>query len=256
MRNRRRRPLSWYIIWFVILFFLIAVVLSVIISLPAWRIKNISISGANIIALKHVEKMAAPLIGENIFLADYSVLQGKLHGVRQLKDFGIFRKLPSTVVVKLIERKPFAVVIISGSSIIIDDEGRFLDVKGGRLESGDYSFVSTGNISDLPVIRGFVFSDVENGALREDSSSAIRITVSELTRFLPQSKLQLEMNRGGDMNLLVEDVLKVRFGRTSDVEAKLAVLEAMLPVVRDRWGDIEYIDIRVSTNPVIKYKNT
>lgn len=229
-------------------------ILSVVISLPAWRIKNIQVFGTNIISRKYIEKMAKSFIGENIFLADYSLLKKNFRNIHQIKDFGIWRKLPSTLVVKVIERESFAVAIISGSSVVIDEDGFFLEVEGKRLVKGDYSFINVKNISDLPVVKGIDKTKTSQNRLNQDVAQAIKIAIGELSRFLSSSRLQLEMRREGDFNLLVEDVLKVRFGSTDNIERKISVLEAILPEVEGKWSDVSYIDIRIASNPVIKYK--
>ena len=198
--------------------------------------------------------MAKSLIGENIFLADYTSLKKDFTNIHQIKDFGIWRKLPSTLVVKIVEREPFAVAIISGSSIVIDEDGFFLKGEGKRFIKEDYSFVNIKDISDLPVVKGIDTSKTSQNRLNQDVAQAIKIAIGELSRFLSSSKLQLEMRGEGDFNLLVEDVLKVRFGSTDDMEKKISVLEAILPEVEGRWSGVSYIDIRIASNPVVKYK--
>lgn len=254
MPIRRRRRLSWYMIWFTIFFFLVGVTFSFILSLPLWRIKSISALGTGIISKPYIEKMALPLVGENIFLIDYTKLKDGMKKIQQIKDFGIWRSLPSTVVIKIVERIPFCVVIISGSSIVIDDEGYFLRVEGRKGEAGDYSFIKIENISALPVVRGVDPGKVLGNKLDPDLSAAIKLSVNRLSKFFPPSNLQFEIKRSGELNLLIEDILRVRFGITENIAKKISVLEAMLPVVEGAWSNVDYIDIRVAEDPVVKYR--
>ncbi len=252
--TKRRRRLSWYIIWFVIFFFLVGVIFSVVLSLPVWRIKAVSLAGANIISKPYIERMAAPLVGENIFLTDYSKLKEGLKKIHEIKDFGIWRSPPSTVVIKIVERVPFCVIIVSGSSIVVDDEGYFLKVEGGRIKAGDYSFIDIENTSQLPVVRGVDPGRILQNRLDTSLSSAIKVSISRLSKFFPPSNLQFEIKGDDQLNLLVEDILKVYFGGTEEIEKKISVLEAILPVVSGKWGNVDYIDIRVAEDPVIKYR--
>jgi cell division septal protein FtsQ len=251
--NRRRRRFSWYLIWSAIFFSFLAVALSLVLSLPVWRIGQVRVFGANIVSEKHVEKMAEPLLEENIFLVDYSELKNNINQIRQIKDFGIWRSLPATLVIKLVERRPFAVAIISGSSVVIDEDGVVLSVSGGSKFKGDYSFIKVGDISSLPAVRGIGIDKVADGRLKEDVAEAIKVSINKLSQFLRGAKLQLEIIPGGDMNLLVEDVLKVRFGDIEDISRKITVLQALLPQIDGRWGDVSYIDIRIASSPAIKF---
>ena len=261
MANRRRR-LSWYIIWTIIFFFFFAALFSVVISLPVWKIDRIMVLGNDIVSKGHIEKLSEGLIAKNIFLADYSALSDKLRGIYQIRDFGIFRKLPSTVIIKLVERKPFAVVVISGTSAVIDEEGFILRAEGAKTSKDAYSIIRIEDISKLPTVRinasasdalfekGKPFSNKLTAGL----SKTIKISINDLSRSLLASDLQFEIDKQGNLDLLVEDILRVRFGNTSDIAQKIAVLEALLPVVANKWRDVDYIDIRVVADPVIRYK--
>jgi len=197
--------------------------------------------------------MAKPLMGTNIFLVDYSGLKKDLENVSQLKDYGIWRMLPSTIVIRLVERKPFAVVILSGTSVVVDEDGVFLKIRE------KYPFVSIKDISGLPVVKGVSEKKVKNDCLPDEIAESIKTSVGELSRFLPPSNLQLEMKGGDDVNLLVEDVLRVRFGSVENISRKIAVLEAILPGIGEDWSIVDYVDIRVAASPVVRYhkrKNT
>jgi len=255
LARRIRRRLSWYIIWSAIFFFLIACFFTVIISLPAWRINTIEISGSNIISKAHIRKMAEPFIGKNIFLVDYSDLKIDMGKIRQLKDFGIWRGLPSSLVIKILEREPFAILISSGSSIIIDEDGLILAIEGKGKQQKD-SFISIGNISHLPVVRGVDEKKIFAEKLDQNLSKSIKIAINELSRFLAKSKLQLELAGEDNLNILVEDVLKVKFGSLENISEKIFVLEALLKNLKRSWSEIAYIDIRISSAPVVKFKNT
>ncbi len=251
--RKRRRRLSWYLIWFTIFFFFVAAVFSLILSLPLWKIRTVSVIDSAIVSKAYVDKLSSYLIGENLFLADYSKLRDGLKKIYQLKDFGIWRSPPSTVIVKLVERKPFCVVIISGTSAVIDDEGFFLLAQGGKAVRGDFSFIVIENTADLPAVRGIDAGKVLPNKLAPDISEAIKVAVKRLSRFFTPSNLQFEMKKNGDLNLLIEDVLKVYFGSTENIEKKVGVLESLLPVLKGKWDNIKYIDIRVADDPVVRF---
>lgn len=253
-KTKRHRRFSWYIIWFLVFFFLFGAAFSVLVSLPLWRITSVDVLGTQIIAKRHIERAASKFLGENIILADYSPLKGFLGGIHQIKDFGIWRRLPSTLVIKVIERRPFAVANVAGTSVIIDEDGFYLKAEGRARQTGDYSFILVENISGLPVVKGIKASKDFTYRLDPDVSEAIADSIKRLCVFLPDKSLQLDMSETDDINLLVDDILRVRLGDTEDIAQKISVLEALLPQVEGKWGDVYYIDIRAAQSPVIKWK--
>jgi cell division septal protein FtsQ len=255
MANRRRR-LSWYLIWFTALFFLLGAAFSIFISLPVWRIKSIVVIGQGIVSEQYLRKPAEKLIGENLFLADYSAIKAHIKGIHQITDFGIFRKLPSTVLIKVIERKPFAVAIVSGVSFVIDEEGYYLKAEGARSSKAAYDFVRIDDISGLPVVRGIKANREYSYRLDPDIALALSDSIKRLSKFLPPASLQIEMKESGETDLLVDDILRVRFGDTENIAKKIMVLEALLPEVAGKWQNVSYIDIRVANDPVIRFKKS
>ena len=253
-RTKRRRRFSWYLIWFIVFFFLFGAAVSVLFSLPLWRVSSIEVQGNSIINKDYIERPAEKFLGENIILADYTSLKDFLAGIHQVRDFGIWRSLPSTLVIMVIERKPFAVANVAGASVVIDEDGYYLKAEGKKKQKDDYSFITIDNISALPVVKGIKASRDFSYRLDPDVSFAISDSIKRLSKFLPDRALQLDMSKSDDISLLVDDILRVRFGDTEDIGKKISVLEALLPQTSGRWDDVSYIDIRAAESPVIKWK--
>ena len=253
--RKRARPLRWYIIWYLILFFLLAAVFSVILTLPFWQIKSAIVIGAEILSPKIVEEITKVPIGENIFFADLNGSIQRLKEIKQIKDFGIFRSLPSTLVIKIIERKPLAVVQIGKESAIIDEEGVILKKTSGKGVGKFNVDADVGDISAFPVVKGIKKEMVKDESLDGDIAGSIGGAITKLEAFLKPSSLQLDFSDPGDISLLVEDMLRVKLGDTEKLPSKIDVLEALLPQVEGKWNDVEYIDIRYINNPVIKMRH-
>ena len=253
--RKRTRPLRWYIIWYLILFFFLAAVFSVLLTLPVWQIKSVKVTGAQIISPKVVEGIAKVPMGKNVFFADLGESIERLRAIKQIKDFGIYRSLPSTLVIKIIERKPLAVVQIGKESAIIDEEGVILKKANGKGVGKFNVDADVGDISAFPVVRGIKKEMVKDESLDRDIAGSIGGALTKLEVFLKPSSLQLDFADPGDISLLVEDMLRVKLGDMEKLSSKIDVLEALLPQVEGKWNDVGYIDIRYINNPVIKMRH-
>ncbi len=254
-QRRRQRPFRWYIIWFIIFFFLAASILSLLFSIPIFRIKNIEVVGTKILSKEKIGNKVQIKIGENIFFADYSKAKALLSEISQIRDYGIYRKFPSTVLIKIIERSPCVVLISKKETMIVDFEGNILKVTSGTPRTKYEDWVMLENISDLPVVRGLSAEMIGKGAkLPALTSKMILDSVGSLEKFLGSSSLQLELKGEDKIVLLVQDILTVRLGDRKRMQDKIAVLQSVLPEVQGKWDKIKYVDVRYPENPVIVYK--
>ena len=254
-KKRRSRSLRWYIIWFIIFFFLAASVLSLFFSLPLFRIKNIKIIGTNILSGERIRDNIDIKTGENIFFADYSKAKILLSGISQIEDYGIYRRFPNTVLVKIIERTPAVVLISRNETIIIDLHGNILKVSGGPPRTKYEKWVLIENISERPVVRGFTKEMIGAASiLPGETSKMILDSIGSLEKFLDPSILQLELKGEDKITLLVQDILTVRLGDQKKIKDKIVVLKSILSTIQDKWDKIKYVDIRYPENPVIVYK--
>jgi len=252
---RRPRPIPWYIIWFIIFLFFTASVLSLFFSIPLFRIKYIQVEGTRILSSQKIKEKIDIKIGENIIFADYSEVKALFSGITQIKDYGIYRKFPNTIVIKILERKPAAVLISQGESMVVDLEGYILKVASGLPRSKTEKLVQIENISELPVIRGFTKNMIgKDVMLPATTSRMIMDSIGSLEKFLEPSSLQLELKGEDGVILLVQDILKVKLGDRRRIKEKIVVLKSLLPAIQGKWDDIEYVDIRYPESPVIVYK--
>jgi len=235
-----------YILYFLLGLILISSLAIGFLFLPFWQISEVIVEGYQILSPSKIIEMANIPKGENIIFINLSHARKKLKEVIQIKEFSIFRRLPGIIVIKIKERKPLAVAVIEGQSAVIDEEGIILSsTESPTAEALIQALDATG----LPVITGLKKTSVKNNRLDPEITCAI-----ELFKFLPSSKLQLEMGKIEDISLLVDDVLKVRLGEPKEIGEKMRVFRTLLPVIQGRWNEVEYVDVRFLNNPVVKFK--
>lgn len=242
------KKFSWYITWFIIDAIAIAIISGFILSLPIWRLKNIEVRDNDFVPAEKIVSIAKIPAGENVFMVDLDEAERRFSDIAQIKEIRIQRKLPATIIIKVQERKPFAIAVVNGVPALVDKEG-FIIAKQ-NLGSSIYKL----QIAQLPVIRGI--NKTAEGGRRIDPADAIfmKDTLTLLSNFLDPSKIQIELGNKEDIIIYVEDYLKVKIGDPKDMENKIRTMQALLNSVKGKWAKVAYIDVRVPDFPVIKFK--
>jgi len=245
----RTRKLSWYISWTVAYLIIAAIILGFILSLPVWRLKSLEVKGNSFISAGKILSTAKIPVDENIFMVDLDEIKARFARIVQIKELRIKRKLPDKIVIQIIERKPFAVIMIGSLPVLVDEEGYIIAKKD--IETSIYHLA----IAEFPVIRGISVKSFENGVrLGEQEREFIKNSIKLLSKYFSSGGLQIEMSKKDDIEVYVEDVLRVKIGDTGNMEKKVKTLNALLKPIEGKWNKVIYIDIRIPENPVIRFK--
>jgi cell division protein FtsQ len=248
-RRRRRRKLSWYIIWYTILFFFLAAVFTTIISLPIWQITEVKVEGLRLLNSEEIARLAGVPLSENIFLTRFDDSRRRLLNAPLVKKVDFARALPGTVVIKVVERRETAVAVMGGQSVLMDEEGVILN----PAITGEVH-VQFPDISNLPVVNGIRPEWIEQGRLSGETGGSVIELLKEFKHFISPTKLQVEVGDPEDINLLVDDTLRVRIGDSGNLNRKIEVFEAVFKENQDRKNDLLYIDVRYPDYPTVKFK--
>ena len=134
-----------YLILFVILGALVwagdKLLLDRIIAMPVFTVRTILVEGTQHLDKELILKSAAIHPGENIFRTDLEKASRSLRNDFAAQDFTLFRKLPDTIVIRVVERRPVALVN-DGELVGVDAQGVFLPHIGADM------------IDSLPIITG------------------------------------------------------------------------------------------------------
>ncbi|MBI5700040.1 FtsQ-type POTRA domain-containing protein [Candidatus Saganbacteria bacterium] len=248
-RRKRRRKLSWYLFWYVILFFFLAAVITSIISLPLWQITEVKAEGVRLLNDSEIIRLAGVPLSENIFLTRFEAARRRLMMVPLMKKVDFVRSLPGTVVIKVTERRETAVAVMGGQSVLMDEEGVILN----PAVTGEVH-VEFPDISNLPVVNGIRPEWIKQGRLSGEMGGSIIALLREFKHFISSARLQVEVGDVENINLMVDDTLKVKIGNSADLDRKIRVFQAIFNRNRDRKNDLEYIDVRLPDYPVAKFK--
>ncbi len=246
--QKKKRPFRFRLLLFLFLLLLLSVGVYYILSLPIWRIQEVVVNGASMLSAKEIKDMSGVPISENLFLTSFARVRSNLSKITAIKEFHIYRIPPATVLIRIKERKPIAVVILKDKSAVVDEEGFILN-RNPNLT------LNVPNMAELPVVLGIDFAEGESGErIDPQSSRLISGIIPELAGPLGSRRIQLEIGGFEKIGFLLDDLLRVKVGRDEEIKKKMDVFKALLPVMEGKWQEVEYVDVRFPDNPVIRYR--
>jgi cell division septal protein FtsQ len=158
----------------------------------------------------------------------------------------LYRIPPGTVLLKISERKPIAIILLSNKSAIVDEEGYILNRTPGLT-------LNIPNMTDLPVIFGVGSQEVLEGErINPKVTPLVSHIALKLSGLLGSRRIRLEL--GENISFLLDDNLRVKLGRDENVKRKMEVFEGILSAIAGKWTEIDYVDVRFPDNPVVKYR--
>jgi cell division protein FtsQ len=249
-KKKPRQPLPWRFRLF--LFFVLSLLLAVgtyyFLSLPIWRIQDVVVNGAKMLSAEEIKDLSGVPIAENLFLTSFARVRNNLSKITAIKESHIYRLPPATVLIRIKERKPIAVVLFPDRSAIVDEDGYIINRNPGLS-------LNIPRMTELPVVSGL--GSGEAAALERidpQASHLIASIINDLANLLGSRHLQLETGGFQKIGFLLDDLLRVKLGRDEEIKQKMVVFKALLKVIEGKWETVEYVDVRYPDNPVIKYK--
>ncbi|HVN66935.1 MAG TPA: FtsQ-type POTRA domain-containing protein [Candidatus Sulfotelmatobacter sp.] len=249
-KARPRKKLSLRARFFLSLFFLVLIGAGVylLLALPIWKIQEVAVTGTSLLSGQEIKDLSGIPLEENLFLTSFARTRDNLRKITAIKEFHIFRIPPATVLIRVTERKPIAVIVFKDRSAIIDADGYILN-RNPNLT------LNIPDLTNLPAISGLDSAEAASGErIDPQVSRLVAEIIVELSHLLGSSQIQLETGGFSRINFLLNDILRVKLGRDEEIPRKMDVFKRLLPVIAGKWDKVEYVDVRYPDDPVIKYK--
>jgi len=244
--KRKSRPLR--VVYGLLILILSIMAIAYFLNLPIWSIREVAVSGAKILSADEIKALSGIPLNENLFFANFSQAENNLRKIGAIKTFKIRRFPPATVIIEINERLPMAAVIFPDQSIIIDSDGYIINQNPNLT-------LNIPNMIDLPIIAGVDQNELlKNNQIDQKTVATISSIIQRLSRFTELKKLQFNLGGLEEMDLLLDDILKVKLGDVEELETKMKTFEKLIARVSGKWSQIEYIDVRYPNEPVIKFK--
>jgi len=221
-------------IYIVALICLISVALFMFSKSDFFLVKDIRFEGLSNVAENEVLKLSGTVKGENIFLVDTGALAARVKLHPLIEQAEVQKKYPGTLIVKVSERLPAALVNNNDAMVEVDSEGIIL------------RFYDTWPQKDRPVITG-----VE---VPETLGPGQKIPGTQLEHALlliGQAPADLKVKIGeihteeGQINIFLITGIEVRLGYGDDYSGKLSLLMELLESTDFKILEkaIKYIDL-------------
>jgi len=231
------------------LFILLLIACTVVLFLPIWETKRVIVEGSHIVSKDLIKQKAAVKLGENIFFADKSVICANVRKIPQIKTVSVSGKLPTSILISVQERKPFAVAVIDGRNIIIDDEGVVL----GEMEK-IAKIKNIADIGSLPMVTGLSQTSYKNKRINKNIVKDISKVVFEINKSFAGRKASINMEKTEEIEIMLDESLKLKIGDVDDIDKKLGVFNTIMTNLGDKQKSVEYVDLRAINNPAVKFR--
>jgi len=181
-----------------------------------------------------LKSMAGLNGGEGLFLISTRGISEKLLKSPWIKNVSIRKEFPYSMLIRIDESSPFAILEMKGRSFLIDEKGRMLEEMKGAIPF-------------LPVITADPFGDRENF-----------METLHLARVLKDRKVATERGRveivagkGPESISMVLDSVVIKIGQ-GDYERKLDRLFELEDEIKKRAIAVDYVDLRFANRVVVK----
>lgn len=148
-RAKKRKNNKWKILSLLLCLTIMAVMLS-----PFFNIKWFDVSGNELVSASQIKNATGVTLGHNMFKINIKKTKNLIKKIPYIEDVNIYRKLPDGIRIKVTEREKFGYIRLESGDIIIDKDGRVLELAGkdydytslvevkgfnpGKLKAGDY----------------------------------------------------------------------------------------------------------------------
>lgn len=212
-----------------------------------FSLQEIKVTGNKTLTADQVVELSGLSQGLNIFQVDTQSAVLKIEMHPSVKKAEVSRRIPATLVCKISERNPVALVVGQDGFLVIDEETIYIQ-KVSDIQS-----------LQLPIISGVqVDPNLRPGSsLRTEGLN----TALELITMLDKEFLKnvAEIIAPSSLSLTLKTIqgVEVRFGEPVDLTRKIKLMQSLLlengAIINS--DTVEYIDLRYDTAPVIRRKN-
>lgn len=222
----------------------IAIIGVIVAGLGAWLIVNsaffdirdVRVHGARTISEEEILRLAAIRNGTNLIMLDTGQVASRLLRDPRVREAVVERDLPTTAVIRVVERRPGGWVEGPDGFAVVAGDGTILET----VPAAPSKLPSLGSWSGSPVVgervEGF------DGPLRITSTMVASLLRQVEAASLEGTAVVLELREGGS----------ILYGQPTQVGAKNRAVAAMLEWAAGEGLDIRTLDVRAPSAPSLQ----
>jgi len=229
--------------------FIFVVILAIYLFLQSdfFLLQKVEVIGNQNLSKEKIVELADLPLKSDMFYLDLQRAARNLKIHPMIKDVQIYRKLPDSVVIKIMERTPLALIPDTEGFVLIDEE--FIVLKKVKEISK----------FNLPLITGVIVPNgITNGQSVDNEKLLLAKQVIEATWDKAQNYFcEINLAQEDNIKMYTYEGIEVHFGDLSNFEHKYQLFKSLYngKSVEQKLADIDYIDVSFEGLPVIKYKN-
>lgn len=212
-----------------------------------FKVKSIDIQGSTHYKDEEIKVLIPEVIGANIFEINKKKDEETIRELNWVKEAELRKIFPDKVIIKLVERKPYLIIVYKDKYFLVDSEGVVLD----RIEKEDLN-----EYEDLILVRNVVNYSVNIGEkiAKKNALSCVDIYKafdSQIKSMIKEARL--EDNISGDIVFKTYNGVEIIFGDSSEIVKKVEILKQknfLNELLKEETNSI--IDLRSPDSPVIK----
>lgn len=243
IRRRKRIAAPVFGLW---LFLLFSCVLAsyYFIHSPYFSVQHIKVLESRNITEEDIIKQSGLKKGNNIFKVNLKEAASKINVFSWIEKVEINRRLPSTLLIRVHEREPLALVVYNDEFIIVDKEGIYIKK------------VKYVNDMNLPLVTSVPITEKDICGAKisaEGLHSALSLIQLLDNKFL-EDVAEIIAPSSQSLTLKTLEGIEIRFGEPKDLDRKIHLIENLLEEHSEIINSetVEYIDLRYDTTPVFK----
>lgn len=209
---------------------------------PYFSIKEVTVDGCMAVSRDEVLELAGIREGMNIFAVNLDKTRKLLECSPMIRAADLKRELPSTIYIRIEERKPVALVVSGGKLWLVDAEGKILGEDNGKIPGlvaivGISRIVSAGSRLEGKELHALACVGAM-GPLTRSVSSEVQVSGDELVLLLKE---------GGAPVYLGE--------ADAGLKSRLESLESVLSALGNQdLQKVEYIELRYG-KPSVRFRD-
>lgn len=206
---------------------------------PLLSVNDVVVVGGTHVSEADVVRAAGLDATDNLLLLSTGRVAAEVERLPWVASAKVDRKLPGTVRVRVVERRPRVTLVLA-------DERWLLDGRGNVLERGTKSF------SELPVmVAAGVTAPAPGAHIRSEEVQDALAVLRSLSRPTRREVAAVLAPSSERITLSLRDGTQIRFGAAGSLRAKNEVLDTLFEQMKREGRAAAYIDVRVPTSPAI-----
>lgn len=232
-RSQEKSRRTKAFIFLIILIILGGIVIRFALTIPYFRLKEIQVRGTSRLSEDQILEWANIPLQRCIFQINLKKIAQKVASKSPIKTAEIRRFLPSTVLILVEERVPFAYLLKENDLFEVDKEGIIIGEARGLLE--------------LPLIRA-----ADSSSLEKEIKIGVKILWA--AKKLGLSFLEINIEDKDAILGFLETGVKVYLGEGAHADY-LSYLPSVLKASKREGEDVNYIDLRFNEQVIVGVKN-